>query len=124
MTTRFTKALLLACAILLLSSVPASAAPPRPDRLQNAINAYCATVTDGTAFRRGPLAGRGRIAARARAALVRWCAVNATPVVTPPAPVDTDGDGVADNVDNCPRTANPDQEDTNGDGVGEACTDS
>ena len=123
MTTRLTKALLLACAILLLSSVPATAAPPRPDRVQNAINAYCATVSDGTAFRRGPLAGRGRLAVRARAAMASWCAANAVPVA-PPAPVDTDGDGVADNVDNCPRTVNPDQADTNGDGVGEACADS
>jgi hypothetical protein len=35
---------------------------------------------------------------------------------------DSDGDGVADCVDNCPNTANPDQRDTNGDGVGDACT--
>jgi len=34
---------------------------------------------------------------------------------------DTDGDGVADNVDNCPSHSNPAQEDTDGDGVGDAC---
>lgn len=35
--------------------------------------------------------------------------------------VDTDGDGVADPVDNCPTVANSNQSDTDGDGVGDAC---
>ena len=35
--------------------------------------------------------------------------------------VDTDGDGVADTVDNCPETPNSDQLDANGNGVGDAC---
>ncbi|MFK7888139.1 MAG: hypothetical protein AB8G16_14865 [Gammaproteobacteria bacterium] len=34
---------------------------------------------------------------------------------------DTDGDGVADALDNCTAVANPDQRDTNGDGFGNAC---
>ena len=34
---------------------------------------------------------------------------------------DADGDGVADALDNCPRTANADQADADGDGVGDAC---
>ena len=34
---------------------------------------------------------------------------------------DTDGDGVADNVDNCPNVANADQTDTDGDGDGDVC---
>jgi hypothetical protein len=34
---------------------------------------------------------------------------------------DGDKDGVADNVDNCPRKANPDQRDSDGDGIGDAC---
>ena len=37
--------------------------------------------------------------------------------------VDTDGDGIADNVDNCRTVANADQEDLNGDGFGDACVD-
>jgi len=34
---------------------------------------------------------------------------------------DTDNDGIADNVDNCPNIANPNQADCNGDGVGDVC---
>jgi hypothetical protein len=34
---------------------------------------------------------------------------------------DQDGDGVADGVDNCPATSNPDQKDTDGDGKGDVC---
>jgi hypothetical protein len=35
--------------------------------------------------------------------------------------VDPDGDGLTNNVDNCPDTYNDLQEDTDGDGVGDAC---
>ena len=36
-------------------------------------------------------------------------------------PVDSDGDGVSDDSDNCPATPNPDQLDSDGDGIGDAC---
>jgi hypothetical protein len=35
--------------------------------------------------------------------------------------IDSDGDGVPDNEDNCPNTPNPDQADYDGDGMGNAC---
>ena len=34
---------------------------------------------------------------------------------------DSDGDGVCDNVDNCPNNANANQADSDGDGIGDAC---
>jgi hypothetical protein len=36
-------------------------------------------------------------------------------------PLDADGDGVPDDLDNCPNVANPDQVDFDGDSVGDAC---
>jgi hypothetical protein len=36
-------------------------------------------------------------------------------------PLDSDGDGVPDSIDNCPHVANADQTDTDHDGVGDAC---
>lgn len=42
-------------------------------------------------------------------------------LLTVPASVDTDGDGVPDSVDNCPVTPNPDQSDTDLDGIGDVC---
>jgi hypothetical protein len=41
--------------------------------------------------------------------------------VAAPTVTDSDGDGVADDVDNCPSVANPLQEDTDLDGAGDAC---
>jgi len=40
----------------------------------------------------------------------------------PATQVDTDGDGVPDELDNCPTVPNPDQKDSDFDGVGDACS--
>lgn len=45
----------------------------------------------------------------------------ALPVALDPAGEDTDGDGLADAVDNCIAIANADQRDTDADGIGNAC---
>jgi hypothetical protein len=37
------------------------------------------------------------------------------------ADTDSDGDGIADCIDNCIETANPGQEDSDGDGIGDVC---
>ena len=37
---------------------------------------------------------------------------------------DLDGDGILNDVDNCPNKANADQKDTDGDGTGDVCDDS
>lgn len=36
-------------------------------------------------------------------------------------PDDRDGDGIPNNIDNCPYDYNPEQEDLDGDGIGDAC---
>ncbi|HEV2988278.1 MAG TPA: nidogen-like domain-containing protein [Candidatus Angelobacter sp.] len=40
----------------------------------------------------------------------------------PATQADSDGDGVPDELDNCPTVPNPDQKDSNFDGVGDACS--
>ncbi len=49
--------------------------------------------------------------------LNEWCLIPAIADTV----VDTDGDGVGDDVDNCTDVANADQRDTNGDGFGNIC---
>jgi hypothetical protein len=53
------------------------------------------------------------------------CALSAGELPPPDGPadgaVDTDGDGVADEVDNCPGIKNPDQADEDGDKIGDEC---
>lgn len=53
----------------------------------------------------------------------RGVGVPGAPACRPPAPTlaDTDQDGIADTVDNCPRVLNVAQHDIDGDGVGDLC---
>ncbi len=48
-----------------------------------------------------------------------WGSIGLKPSAPPPK--DSDGDGIADEQDNCPTVANPVQEDSDGDGIGNAC---
>ena len=44
-----------------------------------------------------------------------------TIAIAGPPPIDTDGDGRPDSIDNCPAIANPLQADCNTNGIGDAC---
>jgi hypothetical protein len=52
---------------------------------------------------------------------VSWHPTLAQTQSCPPPGVDTDGDGICDDVDNCLGDANADQADADGDDVGDAC---
>ena len=52
---------------------------------------------------------------------IEYPIISAIEIISQELTPDTDGDGVADNEDNCPNTYNPGQADSDGDGVGDAC---
>jgi hypothetical protein len=49
------------------------------------------------------------------------CASTSSSTTTTTVIPDTDGDGVLDNIDNCPTICNPQQLDANGNGIGDLC---
>jgi len=80
-------------------------------------------TTEGTDTVEATYAPPQQAPLRSQAMNVTW---SAPPPPPPPpvvidAPKDTDKDGVADAVDNCPDVANADQKDADGDKVGDAC---
>lgn len=89
---------------------------PNQDRAWKNQNQYLRCVrTKARDFRR-----RGFVDADGRRAIVD--AARASSCGAPvPAAGDNDGDGVADDVDNCPSDSNPSQRNSDGDGFGDAC---
>jgi hypothetical protein len=78
----------------------------------------------GTLMRLDVLAGRNRAViaeAAGRVPLDEDKQTEVTIMLTAGRRPDLDGDGVPDNIDNCPRMANPKQEDSLGNGTGDAC---
>ena len=73
-------------------------------------------------IRRGDLDGAAAADFLVRAIEVSGLALApVAPSEDPPDPVDSDGDGVVDDSDNCVLVPNADQEDSDGDGIGDAC---
>lgn len=80
-------------------------------------NAYCVAMKCGSSPR-----ASARACASIKENFFKLSPGQALPCdsVQPP-PLDTDGDGVPDSVDNCDSTANGNQSDADQDGVGDAC---
>lgn len=94
---------------------------PDPDCAQCASDADCGAndaCIDGLCLEQGSLCS---IDAECAIGLVCSCGMDCACVVPPAPPQDTDGDGIIDEQDNCPRAVNSDQADTDNNGVGDAC---
>lgn len=67
------------------------------------------------------LAAADRLNRGAHNPQIRAIFVNRGILAVSPPRQDTDGDGVPDDVDNCPDTPNPFQDDSDSDGIGDVC---
>jgi hypothetical protein len=74
--------------------------------------------TTGTSAK---VSGAGENSWFAVSAIIGGRNVMVHPMIQATAPPDTDGDGVPDDIDNCPTVPNPDQTDSDGNGLGDAC---
>lgn len=92
---------------------PAVANPSQSDLDRDGLGDACDPQTCGNAAREGgeECDGADASACPGRCRSTCTCAPN----------VDTDGDGVIDDFDDCPTVANPAQTDSDGDGIGDAC---
>jgi len=84
-------------------------------------NSYLLLKMEGTSgISGGGMPPSGRLSSSLLSTVRDWIENGATLEDDAPG-ADTDGDGIDDDLDNCPNATNPDQADTDSDGTGDAC---
>ena len=84
-------------------------------------NSYLLLKMEGTSgISGGGMPPSGRLSSSLLSTVRDWIENGAT-LEDDASGADTDGDGIDDDLDNCPNATNPDQADTDSDGTGDAC---